>query len=221
METQRLIDRWCAKLFEHGLETYDGNLPETERSGNVGGAKLFWYQNWKDDTKSKILFNKEAPHQIAFGKVLRELSASLYSVNRVEMKNGQPVTLRPPQTGFLRTNSGLMLYMQFDEDPQVAIDARERIIEAVRAAKGPDLTAYIEVASRINCDQIKVVETKVHRDFSGADVPMKLSACIIMALPSGSVGSTQFWSFRAAPKTRADMANSTTAPSSETEDIPF
>jgi hypothetical protein len=210
-----IIARFCDSLFEKGLETYDGNNPVKEsRAGNIGGAKLFFHIGWKSAT-SDLIFNDPV-----FGNVLKEFPAVLYVMNRVEFKNNEPVMLKDG-SGYNRKNSSLMLYMQFDEDPNCGKNARLRILEAMKEAKRMDLSSYIEVASEIDSDKLKVLETMTIRDVTGTNVPLKMHAAIIIALPSGAEGSSQIWSIKAKAKTREQLASKSTASEAEMGDIPF
>lgn len=210
-----LIARFCDSLFELGLETYDGNNPVKEaRAGNIGGAKLYFHMGWKSPT-SDLIFNDPV-----FGNVLKEFPATLYAMNRVSIKNGNPEILTKG-SGYNRKNNSLMLYMQFDEDPDCGKNARLRILEAMKEGKRMDLSQYIQVASEIDSEKLQILKTMTIRDATGTDVPLKLHAAIIIALPSGAEGSSQFWSIKARPKTREELASNSTAGKAETDDIPF
>lgn len=206
-------------MFEHGLETYntDPNVPKDQKAGNLGGAKAYWYTNWKSPD-GPIHFNNEA-----FGNVLRELQVALYTLNRIQTKDGKLVRL-PEQrgTGFQRTNHCLMAYCQLNEDPNCGRNARARIIEAVKKATGHDLSNYVQVVSDIkNPKASENVSKLVTLDFLGQPEQLKPHAAVLMILPSGSVGSAQFWALKPRQKSRLDLALGSTASASETGDLPF
>jgi hypothetical protein len=170
-------------LFQRGLETYDG---VSKTSHNVGGAQIFQMRNWKGN-QSRIKFNNPA-----FGKVLAELAATLYTVNRVKLdQSGNPVKLESGRNQ--RINNGLMLYMQYGEDGTTARHAVSRIIEAC-----PELTGNIGCVADLigDCEQLSVLqEVKVPLYGGGELQDMNPFKCVMLAVTSGSENSSQYWSF--------------------------
>ncbi len=209
--TKRFIDEFAATLFEHGLEGYSGTRGNQVPT-NLGGCKI-----WADPYKSPntgISFNN--PH---FEKVLKELPITLYTLSRVQLdEKGQPVPVPGNGKGHNRICSSLMVYPHIDDNPQTAVDIRNRILEVMR---GYPLADRVEIASRINAEGIKILETYNHRDWSNQFVPLKLHSCILLAIPSGPAGGTQFWSLKpgSRTKTRTGMSSSTTA--TDVGDLPM
>ena len=82
-----------------------------------------------------------------------------------------------------------------------------------------DLSNYVEVASKINDPKIKVLETLKHQDFNRNLVPLKLSACVLIGLPSGPTAG--FWNFQnLRSQSRMAMSAAISAPKVEIDDIP-
>lgn len=205
--TANYISSFVASLFENGIETYDANAPVESRIKNVGGAKLYWQQNYNNN-QGQIVFNNEA-----FRKAITNFPASLYSCNRVELdKNRNPVKLTPPLNGYRRINNSLMLYSTFDQDENVGKDMRDCFLEIMKEQSGLNLKDYIQVASEIDCDKIQHLTTINYRDMMGIQVPLKLTAALLIAVPSGAPGSKQLWSTKnKATTSRTAMSKSVTA----------
>lgn len=185
-------------LFQRGLETYD---TATKMSHNVGGAQIFQMRNWKSN-QSRIKFNNPA-----FGKVLGELAATLYTVNRVKLDQaGNPVKLESGRNQ--RINNGLMLYMQYGEDGTTARQAVGRIIEAC-----PELAGNVGCVADLigDCEQLSILQQVQVPLYGGGELqPMNPLKCVMLAVTSGSENSSQYWSFvnaRAVSRASLDSYN--------------
>lgn len=212
MTADRYIVRFASGLFENGIEDYDANARGTATKGviNAGGAKVFFHPRWKTEGKIQILNTN-------LRNVLNELPAVLYTLNRIQLDENKKPVMTKDGTGYNRTHTGLMLYATFDDGEDAGERLRGRIIEAVKEV---DLTNYVEVASKINDPKIKVLETLKHQDFNRNLVPLKLSACVLIGLPSGP--STGFWNFQnVRSQSRMAMSAAISAPKAEVDDIPM
>lgn len=217
MSALRKIDQFASILFENGLETYNPDAPEGQKNGNIGGAKLYWQQNWTNNA-GQIEF-----HNTEFFNAVKQFPGTLYSVNRVKLdSNGKPVALKTPSAGMQRISNCLILYSTFDEDMNVGKNIRDRILETLKERKFPmDLTGYIEVCSEIKSDKIKALEQYIYRDQNGIESTLKLHAAVLINVPSGPPGSGSFWG------TKAKAAGSRTAMSRSVSyeggagDLPF
>ena len=207
MTSSNYISSFVASLFENGIETYDASAPANERIKNVGGAKLYWQQNYKNN-QGQIVFNNDA-----FRKAITNFPASLYSCNRVQLDNNRnPVKLVAPLNGYRRINNSLMLYSTFDQDENAGKDMRDRFLEIMKENSNINLKDYIQVASEIECDKINHLTEITYRDMMGIQVPIKLTAALIIAVPSGAPGSNQLWSTKnKSVNTRTAMSQSVTA----------
>lgn len=214
MTADRHIDRFCNGLFENGLEGYDPNARATGTKGvtNAGGAKVFFHPRWKTDGKIQILNTN-------LRNVLNELPAVLYTLNRIQLDSNKKPVMTKDGTGYNRTHTGLMLYAQFDDAPDAGERIRDRIVEAVKEV---DLRNYIEVASKINDANgvLNILETLKHQDFNRNLVPLKLSACVFVGLPSGP--TTGFWNFQnVRVASRSAMSAASSASVAELDNIPI
>jgi hypothetical protein len=210
-------------LFENGIESYhpDKENPLTGKLGtseNLGGCKAFWIQNWKSD-QAQIAFNDEK-----FAHALKDIGASLYTVNRIktqmkgkkkELVELDDSTVERPR--YERINHGLMLYMELNYNPSTAREAYERILEEV-----PSLEGYIAIASDIvdEVPEVKAIEQLMHRDALGEFSPLKLHATILIAVRSGSQGSSSLWAFKK-DWTRESAQQVFKAESADTEGAPL
>ena len=170
-------------LFQHGLEVYDSIA---KQGTNLGGAQLFQLRGWKNKD-SQVIFNNKV-----FGDVLKELAATLYTVNRINLdKEGNPVKL--PNGRNQRTNNGLMLYMQYGEEGITARQAVTRIIEVCPELSG-NVAAVVDLIHEI--PELDIL-TQVKTAFSGGGelVDMNPYKCVMLAVNSGSANSSQYWSF--------------------------
>jgi hypothetical protein len=121
-------------------------------------------------------------------------------------------------TGYNRTHTGLMLYAQFDDAPDAGERIRGRLIEAL--SKVSDFSNYIEVASKMPTSNVKVLETLKHQDPNRILVPLKLSACVIIAIASGPTnGMWNFQNVRA--QSRTAMSAALMASAEEQNDLPL
>lgn len=209
------LQRYANGLFENGVEGYDPSTktdPHIKGVVNPGGAKIHFHPKWK--TEDKILITNPD-----LDRVLRELPVVLYTLNRIQLENGKPKWTQDG-TGYNRTHTGLMLYAQMDENPDCGEKIRDRILEAVKTVS---LKPYIEVASKIPDPEGKIrkaLESQKHQDFMRNLIPLKLHACVIIAIPSGPQAG--FWSMQSMKTaSRTAMSEGTTAAASETGDIPF
>lgn len=171
-------------LFARGIETYNR---ETKTANNVGGAQVFQLARWKS-ADSPVFFNNEA-----FGRVLREIGATLYSLNRIRVDaDGKPIKV-PGTTKNQRANSGLMLYTQYGEDGAVARQVASRILEAC-----PELTGYVSAVVDIldQAPELQNLErTRIGISGDDQEVFMNPRKCVILNVTSGSRGSSQYWSY--------------------------
>jgi hypothetical protein len=208
-------------LFANGLEGYDASQKNTPTKGstNIGGAKVFYHPAWRTP-QGKILFLNPL-----LEKAVKELPVLIYTLNKIDVKDGQPVFVRDRQTGavtgnYSRSHTGLMLYAQFFDDPKVGERIKGRLVEAMKPA-GFDLTNYVEVASNIPGDQIKVLETLQFQDpQTRQNTPLRLSAAVILSLPSGPTSG--FWQMKNTSATsRTTMSAYTSANPEETDNLPL
>ena len=208
--SERFIDTFCETLFEHGLEGYEGTRG-AQTPTNLGGCKI--WQDQFNTPRSGIVINNPK-----FSAVLHELPVSVYTLNRVQLdKEGNPVRT-PDGNGYNRICSALMLYPQMDEDPATAVQIRKRVLEAMQ---GFSLQDRVEVASRIKAPNIEVLEQHKYRDWKNEFVPFKLSACIILAVPSGAPGQAQLWAIKSRAQNRGIMSARTTASDIDTQNLPL
>lgn len=207
MTSLKYVDRFADSLFENGLETWDSSKTDGNKAQNLGGAKLYWQQNYNNN-QGQIVFNNEA-----FRKAITHFPASLYTINRVQLdKNGNPVKLDPPIQGYRRINNSLLLYSLFDENENSGIEMRDTFLEIMKENGGTDLSSYIQVASEIKTPKIQALTKVMHRDMMQMESPLKLHACLLIAVPSGAPGSAQMWGTKnKTVKNRDSMSKSLTA----------
>ncbi len=214
MSKNRYVDRFVETLFENGLETYNRDTKENE---NLGGAKLYFYPQWKKAGSGIIINN---PH---FASIISQFPATLYSLSRVKTKDGKPVIL-PDNKGYDRTCIGLMLYHTYDEDTTCGESMRDSIIAGMQ--KFAKLDTYVDVLN--HCSPLamsraeRALSTFSVRDPMQNFTTFKLHAAVILALASGAPGSTALWTSenkRAANRTA--MSQGTTAGQEEQENLPF
>jgi hypothetical protein len=216
MTTQlKAVARFAKALFENGLETWD---PTTKTAQNLGGAKLFYALGWRNpnqpspDGRPKVLiFDKNLYN------VLVEIGATVYTASKVNLnEDGSPEQLENGR-GLHRVCQGLVLYMPFDDNPRTTQHALSRILEVC-----PDLEGYVGIASNLAKDipSIQVLENTTYRDFMGTDSHMKLSAAIVLAVPSGPPGSAAKWGYQSQAQSRATLSSATTASQGQDE-LPF
>lgn len=216
----RPIDQYALSLFQHGLETYDKDLdqrdPSSKGSVNQGGAKAFAHLNLRSPDSPILINNKE------LREVIFENPVTLFTLNRIDLDEKGRAKRTPDGKGFSRKNTGLMLYCDYDADPECGKKLKELIVNKI---PNVPLGDYIEVASEILDPEgkLKVLEQVKHSDFSGNLAPLKLHAALLLALPSGAKGAgNRFWSFDSQKiKTRKAMSDRTTASTMETEDLPY
>lgn len=183
---------YISKLFENGIETYDRN---TKENSNIGGAKPWLVRNWKSPNSSIVINNEE------LRKILFTLPASLYTFSRVELDaDRKPVELAEGN-GFRRILPSFMLYMQLNEADNIG----RRVVDTI-VSNIPELGGYAICLEDYEDELRKMNMVVTHegrsclsgvlnRDFLGNDAPVALSACIFFPLPSGAVGSAQYWSY--------------------------
>jgi DNA-binding beta-propeller fold protein YncE len=215
------VVRFAASLFVLGLEGYDAaqKLGPTKGATNIGGAKVFYHPKWRT-ADSKISFLNPV-----FEKAIKELPVTLYTLNKIDVdKDGNPVFVKDRQTGqntdqYSRSHTGLMLYSQFYEDPKGGERIRGRLLEALNSTF--DATNYIEVASKIPGEEIKVLDTLTYQDpVTRTPVQFYRHAAVIINLPSGPTSG--FWQMKTMKTaTRAGMSAATTADPAETGNLPF
>jgi hypothetical protein len=214
MTAERLVERFTSGLFENGLEQYDSNARNTPTKGviNAGGAKVFFHPKWKTEGKIQVI-NSD------FRNVLmNDLPATLYTLNRIQLDGNKKPVMTKDGTGYNRTHTGLMLYAQFDDAPDAGERIRGRLIEAL--SKVSDFSNYIEVASKMLTSNVKVLETLKHQDPNRILVPLKLSACVIIAIASGPTnGMWNFQNVRA--QSRTAMSAALMASAEEQNDLPL
>jgi hypothetical protein len=214
MTAERLVERFTSGLFENGLEQYDSNARNTPTKGviNAGGAKVFFHPKWKTEGKIQLI-NSD------FRNVLmNDLPATLYTLNRIQLDGNKKPVMTKDGTGYNRTHTGLMLYAQFDDAPDAGERIRGRLIEAL--SKVSDFSNYIEVASKMPTSNVKVLETLKHQDPNRILVPLKLSACVIIAIASGPTnGMWNFQNVRA--QSRTAMSAALMASAEEQNDLPL
>jgi hypothetical protein len=214
MTAERLVERFTSGLFENGLEQYDSNARNTPTKGviNAGGAKVFFHPKWKTEGKIQVI-NSD------FRNVLmNDLPATLYTLNRIQLDGNKKPVMTKDGTGYNRTHTGLMLYAQFDDAPDAGERIRGRLIEAL--SKVSDFSNYIEVASKMPTSNVKVLETLKHQDPNRILVPLKLSACVIIAIASGPTnGMWNFQNVRA--QSRTAMSAALMASAEEQNDLPL
>lgn len=191
---------YASSLFKNGVETYD---TETKTASNLGGAQVYQIYNWKSE-RSTIHFNNEK-----FGNVLKELAATLHSLNRVELdSDGNPKKI-PGTNMNLRTGSGLLLYTQYGDDGSLAKDCVSRIIEAC-----PELEGYISAVVDLleEVPELQTLDTvKVPSVISSVPQFMNPKKAIILEVSSGSKTSSQYWSYKNKKTTRKSINNATVA----------
>lgn len=175
------IIKFASALFARGIETYNS---VTKTQENLGGAQLFRIPGWKGN-KSTIKFNDSR-----LEKVLLDLSATLYTVNRVMLDaEGKPVRLDSGKNR--RVNSGLLLYMQYGDNGIATTQAANRIVEALPELEGfvAPLASLLQDVPNVGCvDKCQVP------NFAGELEPMNINCCLLLAVPSGAPGSAQKWS---------------------------
>lgn len=214
MTAERLVERFTSGLFENGLEQYDSNARNTPTKGviNAGGAKVFFHPKWKTEGKIQVI-NSDLRNVL-----MNDLPATLYTLNRIQLDGNKKPVMTKDGTGYNRTHTGLMLYAQFDDAPDAGERIRGRLIEAL--SKVSDFSNYIEVASKMPNSNVKVLETLKHQDANRILVPLKLSACVIIAIASGPTnGMWNFQNVRA--QSRTAMTAALTASAEEQNDLPL
>src|SRR5574343_521378 len=105
---------YTTRLFARGVELYDR---ESKKQINAGGAQIYQLIKWKTPN-GPIGFNDEK-----FGETLRNIGATLYSLNRIVLDAEGKPRMVPGTTRNSRADSGLLLYMQYGEDGSSARDA--------------------------------------------------------------------------------------------------
>lgn len=217
-QEQNAVNRFAEKLFEHGLEGYDPSRKGSAESVvNPGGAKIFFHVDWKGPNP-KIIINNPT-----FKKVLSNLPVTLYTTSRIKTnEKGEPQRLKDG-TKFDRTCTGLILYSQLSENPNAGKEICSLILEALRQAGVGDLSNYICPMDQLKTDRVKILEREYKvRNFLQEDVPFKLSSAVLLALPSGAVGSPTFWALPSSKvKSREGMSQATTASPAEVGDQPW
>lgn len=213
----RKVQQYVDSLFKHGLESYDSSQRNTPTKGvvNPGGAKIFMHPDFRSNA-SKVIFNNEA-----FGNALKDAPAGLlYALNSVELdEDNNPVKVATVSggIGYSRINTGLMLYMPNGK----AQDVRDVIIEAV---SDMDISDYVDTLDNIDDpdNKLEVLKNFSYQNFARDLVPLEIKNCIIMAIPSGAPGSTQFWSFtNSRASSRAAMTDATSASTTESDFLPL
>lgn len=205
--SNRPIDIFTTSLFQHGIEKYDS---EKKISTNIGGAQIFQLRNWKA-AQSPIHFNVEE-----FGKCLRGLAATLFTVNRVQLDpTDKPVKLASGKNK--RINNGLLLYMQYGEDGQGARDAAQLLKEECEVIKD-NISAVVDLLP--THPELKALENVYVPMFDGNLYPMNINKVILLAVSSGSPNSSQFWSFmNLAAKTPGSLSDATVAKDKDLSDL--
>lgn len=186
-------------LFARGIETFDRTA---KISNNVGGAQVYQLAKWKS-ANSPISFNNSK-----FGDVLKELGATLFSLNRIKVDaNGVPVKV-PGTNKNQRTNSGLMLYTQYGEDGSLARNFASRILEQCPELKG-HVAPVIDILEA--CPQLQSL-SKISAGFGNdSEIFINPNKCIILHVSSGSQGSQAYWSYSKTGTTRASLDSLTKA----------
>lgn len=192
------IFTYANRLFARGIETYDS---ENNRQVNAGGAQAYQLIGWKKPT-SPIGFNDEK-----FGNVLRDIGATLYSLNRIDLDaEGKPRKI-PGTNRNRRTDSGLMLYMQFGENGNTAREAVARIAEACPDLKD-NIAAVVDLIESVpTLTALNEVSLPRMTDYEPIMFMNPLKA-IILAIPSGSQNSNQRWFYKSTLKDRKGLDES-------------
>lgn len=206
----RHVEKYVAELFEHGIEGYDVTKKAPHPSKGVtnpGGAKAFFHPTWKIGKSPVDILQPDLK------KVLMELPILLGTLNRIQLDEaGNPVRV-PGTNGYNRTHTGLLVYPVNDSNPAIALQFKKRIIEAVQQGSGIDISDSIEVGgvlektTDISC--LKELQKMNHlRELE----PVDPRCCIILSLPSGPPGGSQFWTYqnRKVAGGRAGMAEAST-----------
>jgi len=214
--TNRKVDLYVQGLFQHGLEGYDNSqrLSTTKGAINVGGAKVFFHQNFRTPKSPIVINHKKLEHAIKDAPVV------VYALNRIELDEEGNASMLP-NGGYRRIYTGLMLYTEWANDGTVTQGIRDHLVESVKEVALGD---YIEVGNKIDDpdDCLSVLKELKHQNFARELVSLELNNCIFLALPSGAPGSAQFWSFvNNTATSREKMSKSLTASDAETNDLPF
>lgn len=187
---------YATRLFNRGVELYDRT---DRRQINPGGAQCFQLIGWKKAT-GPIGFNDQR-----FGEVLRTFGATLHSLNRIILdENGNPRKV-PGTKSNSRTDSGLLLYMQYGEDGSTARDAASRIAEAFPELKD-NVAAVVDLIPIVpNLADISKIQLARAADYDPIQFMNPLKA-VIIAVASGSKDSAQRWYYsKASSRTMSDI----------------
>jgi hypothetical protein len=213
---ERRVNLYVQGLFKHGLELYDSTTKNTLSKGviNPGGAKLYFHQNFRTP-QTTITFNHKG-----LEKAIKEAPVILYALNRVELnEEGNPQMING--SDYKRIYTGLMLYLEYEDNGTMTQNIRDRLIESVKEV---NLSNYIEVGTKIDDpeNKLSVISSLKHENFARELVPLQVQNCIFLALPSGAPGSAQFWSFTSnRSQGRSQMSQAVTANTLETDNLPF
>lgn len=185
----RQVISFAQRLFLLGIEGYDKEARNSSTKGvlNPGGAKVF--SQPLRGNNSRLVINHKG-----LLKGLLSFNLVVYTLNRIEMKDGEPVHVeqRNGETGYNRVDTGLLLYNTVGT-AEGGRNLRDRLIES---CKPEDVTDYIEVLSKIEDPDGKIKEAAqqiLYRDFAGNMVPIKTESAVILAVPSGAEGTQAMW----------------------------
>lgn len=200
---------YTTRLFARGVELYDR---QAKKQINAGGAQIYQLIKWKTPN-GPIGFNDEK-----FGEILRGIGATLHSLNRILLdSDGKPRHV-PGTNSNSRTDSGLMLYMQYGEDGSTARDAASLITEAFPELKD-NVAAVVDLLPTVpNLQELSKVQLAKAADYDPIQFMNPLKA-VILAVSSGSRDSMQKWYYKTMTRTRAAIDESRKVTAAEVSDL--
>ena len=179
-------EEYIESVFQHGIELYDRTA---KAPTNVGGAQVYQLTNYKF-LDGSVIWNDEK-----FGETLKSFGATLYSINKILLdKDGNPMKVPNDPTKNMRTDSGLLIYTQYGEDGNLARDWASKIIEEHKELDG----YVVPVVDMIEKHPKLGLLGQVQLQSTSSVGPIKYMnplKCIILAVQSGSPGSSQLWAY--------------------------
>lgn len=180
--------KFLSKLFENGFETYDR---VKKQRVNLGGAQFWNSLRWKGDD-SDIQFHNKSLREALFS-----LPLSCFTLSRADMDNGKPVYVLGTQS-ISRICQSVLFYPQLNNDKSAQI-AYDRILDACPELEGyfDNLGNYSELLQNLNVVDdngcIPITAAKIVDTMIGEEIPLNLDRCLLLAVPSGSNQSAQYW----------------------------